>query len=1150
MADLPANSTGGKCIRTPSGQFAAKRSPAAASLDVILFVDTPGVMPTSSNLVRLPSLRGLSWDDCRLLVESVVDYAIFMLDEQGRVATWNVGAEKIKGYTAAEIVGEHFSIFFPPEDVVTGKPAKELQKAIELGRIEDEGWRVRKDGSRFWANVITTALRDPDGNLRGFGKVTRDLSARREAEERFRQAEERFHRLVDAVTDYAIYMLDAGGHVATWNPGAERIKGYAASEIIGQHFSRFYTAEDRLAGKPERVLDVVRQTGHFEEENWRIRKDGTRFWASVVITALKGDSGNLVGFVKVTRDLTERRRAEEALGRSEERLRLLIENISDYAIYMLDPTGVVTTWNPGAERMKGYTAPEIIGRSFECFFPEEDRAAGKPAQELALALAEGRFEDEGWRVRKDGTRFWANAVLTPLRDHQQNLIGFAKITRDLTAQRNAQEQERKLLQEHTAREVADREGARLRESEQRYRELSRQLEIVFEGVADGITVQEPSGRLVFANTAAAKLCGFATAAELMATAPADVVAKFEMLDEAGKPVVGEELPARRVLAGEESASAVLCVRERATQKTWWVQLRATGVPGDDGRPSLAINIWHDVTTEHEEEAHTRYLATATAALAQSLDQDEMLAALAQSLAPGLADRCSVYSLEGGVLRHVAAAHADHRKSFTPDPAHAGGSWDVVRSGKSSVFNDGGEEVLLVPLLARGGVLGVMALVYAQPGRRYAEKDVELAEELGRRAGTALENARLYQDAQEAARAAEEAALRAEELARAAEDASRAKDEFLATVSHELRTPLNAMLGWATLLKERASDAAIKKPLEVIHRNAQAQVKIIDDILDVSRVITGKFRIDPRPADLVAIISDAIDVVRPSAEAKRIEILFKPEADLCLLVADPERLQQVIWNLLSNAIKFTDSGGRIEVLLRLVGSQVTCEVKDSGQGIDPMFLPFVFDRFRQADSSMSRRFGGLGLGLALVRHIVELHGGRVEAFSAGRGQGALFRIELPIRAVSPSSRPASSEQRPQEPTVPQQEVALSGVRILVVDDEADARELVATVLMEAGAEVETAGSAAEGFELLKRFHADVLVSDVGMPDEDGFSFIRRIRALPPADGSRIPALALTAFARESDRAQALKAGFTAHVGKPVEPEVLAAAVSNLAALRRR
>lgn len=293
--------------------------------------------------------------------------------------------------------------------------------------------------------------------------------------------------------------------------------------------------------------------------------------------------------------------------------------------------------------------------------------------------------------------------------------------------------------------------------------------------------------------------------------------------------------------------------------------------------------------------------------------------------------------------------------------------------------------------------------------------------------------------------------------------------------------------------------------------------------------------------------EAIEVVRPSAGAKRIAIDFTPEMACCLLVADPERLQQVVWNLLSNAVRFTEPRGKIGVSLKMAGSRVLVEVSDTGQGIEPSFLPFVFDRFRQADSSMTRRVGGLGLGLALVRYIVELHGGKAEAFSEGRGKGAVFRVDLPVRATFPSSPAPDNEVK--VPSTPAQGcVALKGVRVLVVDDEADARDLIATVLMQAGAEVETADSAAEGMELFKRRPPDVLVSDVGMPEEDGFSFIERIRALSPDQGSRIPALALTAFARESDRARALRAGFTAHAGKPVEPSVLASAVSNLAGNR--
>ncbi|MEV4052121.1 PAS domain S-box protein [Amycolatopsis sp. NPDC049688] len=252
-------------------------------------------------------------DRFRLLVQGVLDYGIFMLDTGGRIASWNAGAERIKGYAAEEIIGEHFSVFYPAEDVAAGKPARELEVAVAQGRLEDEGWRLRKDGSRFWANVVITALYDERGELQGFGKVTRDVTERRAAEAALRESEERFRLLVQSVQDYAIFMLDTGGRIASWNAGAERIKGYAAEEIIGEHFSVFYPAEDVAAGKPARELEVAVAQGRLEDEGWRLRKDGSRFWANVVITALYDDQGRLHGFGKVTRDMTERRNAEQAL---------------------------------------------------------------------------------------------------------------------------------------------------------------------------------------------------------------------------------------------------------------------------------------------------------------------------------------------------------------------------------------------------------------------------------------------------------------------------------------------------------------------------------------------------------------------------------------------------------------------------------------------------------------------------------------------------------------------------------------------------------------------------------------------------------------------------------------------------------------------
>jgi PAS domain S-box-containing protein len=388
----------------------------------------------------------------RLMVAGVKDYAIFMLDTNGQIITWNAGAQRINGYTQDEIVGQHFSIFYPPED--HAKPAMELRVAIAEGRYEEEGWRVRKDGSRFWANVLITALYDDNGNLRGFGKVTRDMTRAKLAEEALRQSEERFRMMVAGVKDYAIFMLDTDGQIITWNAGAQRINGYTQDEIVGQHFSIFYPPEDHA--KPAMELRVAIAEGRYEEEGWRVRKDGSRFWANVLITALYDDDGTLRGFGKVTRDMTRAKLVEEALRQSEERFRLLVAGVKDYAIFMLDTDGQIITWNAGAQRIKGYTQDEIIGQHFSIFYPPEDRA--RAATELRVAIAEGRYEEEGWRMRKDGTRFWANVVLTPLYDDDGTLRGFGKVTRDMTERKQAEEQREQLRasEQRLAREREER----------------------------------------------------------------------------------------------------------------------------------------------------------------------------------------------------------------------------------------------------------------------------------------------------------------------------------------------------------------------------------------------------------------------------------------------------------------------------------------------------------------------------------------------------------------------------------------------------------------------------------------------------------------------------------------------------------------------
>ena len=412
----------------------------------------------------------------------------------------------------------------------------------------------------------------------------------------------------------------------------------------------------------------------------------------------------------------------------------------------------------------------------------------------------------------------------------------------------------------------------------------------------------------------------------------------------------------------------------------------------------------------------------------------------------------------------------------------------------------------------------------------------IARDITRRKGIEAERTRLLEREQQA-RAAAEAA-------------SRIKDEFLATVSHELRTPLTAILGWARLLADGELEPGRQaQALETIGRNAKSQAQLVDDLLDVSRIITGKLRLDVLPVELVPVIEAAVASLRPAAEAKAIRLQVMLDSRAGVVSGDPERLQQVVWNLLSNAVKFTPKGGRVQVRLERVNSHTEIIVSDTGPGIAPEFLPHVFDRFRQADSSITREHGGLGLGLAIVRHLVELHGGTVVVESGGAGQGATFRVKLPLMIVHDEQRVIDSVER-RHPTagagqLPDCPPSLKGLRVLAVDDEAEARDLLTAMLERCGAHVRVAASAWAALEALESWRPDVLVSDIGMPDEDGYALIRKVRALPAERGGRIPAVALTAYARTEDRVRALSSGYQVHVAKPVEPAELAAVVASLA-----
>ncbi|WP_242916448.1 PAS domain-containing sensor histidine kinase [Pontibacter liquoris] len=414
-------------------------------------------MNSESEAVSHVDTNKATEDNFRLLIEGITDYAIFLLDPSGYITTWNAGAARIKQYAADEIIGKHFSTFYSAEAKAAEYPAYELQEALKQGHFEDEGWRLRKDGTAFWANVVITPIYNQARELIGFAKITRDLSERKKAEDDLLKAfdevkenEERFRQLVEGVADYAIFMLDPVGNITTWNEGARKLNGYEAHEIIGKYFAKFYSREAVEQGFPAYELQQAKQNGRFEDEGWRYRKDGSAFWANTVLTAIYDSQKQLLGFSKITRDLTERKKLEQQLywtnqelKENEERSRLLIDSVKDYAILMLSPDGIVSSWNVGAERIKGYKAAEIIGKHFSTFYPREAIESGFPQYELRKALDQGHFEDEGWRLRKDGTAFWANVVITPIHNPARELIGFAKVTRDLTERRRNEDLMRK-----------------------------------------------------------------------------------------------------------------------------------------------------------------------------------------------------------------------------------------------------------------------------------------------------------------------------------------------------------------------------------------------------------------------------------------------------------------------------------------------------------------------------------------------------------------------------------------------------------------------------------------------------------------------------------------------------------------------------------
>jgi len=696
----------------------------------------------------------------------------------------------------------------------------------------------------------------------------------------------------------------------------------------------------------------------------------------------------------------------------------------------------------------------------------------------------------------------------------------------------------------------------------------RWLATTLQSIGDAVIATDNAGSVTFMNGVAERLTGWSNGEARGRPLPE----VFQIFSELTREVV--ESPVTKVLREGRIVGLANHTLLRTRQGAE-IPIDDSGAPirDESGEIFGVVLVFRDVTLEKRAEKRRAFLARAMETLASSLDYRTTLARVAELAVPELADWCTIDILEPGarVSRQLAVAHADPAKvafareigqRYPSDRDARTGVPQVMRSGKSELYAEIPtqlleaaakdenhlrilrelklESAMIVALRSEAGTtLGTVTFIYAASGRRYSEDDLSFAEDFARRAALAIENARAVSEV-EAARAREQA------MRERAEQASITKDHFLATVSHELRTPLNVILGWAVVLRERELAPEIQRALTVIERNARAQARLIEDVLDLSRIGSGKLSLSLTAVNVGEAVRAAALALRPAADAKGIALTVDDPGDEALLTisADADRLQQILWNLLTNALKFTPKAGSVVVFASRVGSEVQIQVTDSGEGIAEGVLPHVFEPFRQADSSTTRRHGGLGLGLSLVRQIAAAHGGTVEATSAGLGRGATFVVRLPARAATEAVKPSRVTRQP----VPFGSGAaglLAGVSILIVDDELDARELVAEAFKSAGAIVHLAASAREALDVIATAQPNVLVSDIGMPHEDGYALMRQVRLLPAEQGGEIPALALTAYARAADAERAFDAGYQRHVAKPVDPLLLVQLVAGLA-----
>ncbi|MGB3205216.1 MAG: PAS domain S-box protein [Crinalium sp.] len=1088
----------------------------------------------------------------RSIVESNM-IGIAFWESDGSVKDPNAAFLNIIGYTQEDVIPNKISWqkLTPPEySYLDTLALTEIKTNRFCTPFEKE--YIRKDGSRVPVLIGGGSFEECTDKGAFF---VLDITKRKLAEKALRESESRLKHLVDSNL-IGIIFADFNGNVIEANDAWLNILGYTREEVISGKINFLEITPPEYRHLDQLAIEEMKLTNkHSPFEKEYIRKDGSRIPVLIGTAYIPGDEPVGIGFLI---DLSERKQIEKAREQSETRFRTLVEQ-APLSIQILAPDGRTLQVNRAWEELWGVTLDQIPEYNMledqqleeKGIIPYIKQAFAGEAVIIPPAKYDPNESIPDRTINQDPIR-WVSAVAYPVKNEDGSIREIVVIHEDRTARKRAEdtlkEREAELsLITNTVPVLISYIDAeqRYRFNNQKYQEWfgNSPTEIYGKHIREVLGVTAYQKFLPYIETV---LSGQQVTFE--AEIPYQNIGK-RYVNAIYIPQFGDNKQVKGFVA------LVSDITERKQAEVERIKLLEL----EQAARIVAVN---EAARSATAQQRLAFLAEASRVLSSSLDYKIILSTIADLVVPSMADFCFFDAvtpenkIERVVWRHC---DPDQKEWFDqvqyyvpPQDIQDHPVNSVLLTGKaqfiSKVSDDWLQEVAInsehlnfwrslnfsslitVPIIAHDRKLGTLTFcVTSQSDRSYTNDDLLLAYDLAHRAALALDNASLYREAQEA---------------------NRMKDEFLATLSHELRTPLNAMLGWTQLLRTRTFDPQTSaRALETIDRNTKSLAQLIEDVLDVSRIITGKLQLNIRPIQLVPVIEAAIETVQPAANAKDIKIECLLDFYRGKVLGDPNRLQQVVWNLLSNAVKFTPQGGRVEVRLKQINNDVYIEFIDTGKGIKNEFLPYVFERFRQADNSITRSYGGLGLGLAIVRHLVELHGGTVHAESAGEGKGATFVVILPAIAHNHNQvKPETSSYNQNIDLSPSTDSVssslLSDLHILIVDDEPDARELLIAILQDYGAEVTAANSATEAFELLQKLQPNVLISDIGMPNEDGYALIRKIRSLHPEQGGKIPAIALTAYARSEDRNQAILAGFQLHIPKPINPAELAIMISNL------